>query len=46
MKGFARRLAMIANATAQVRIGYVSETGVLVEALKKLGEYVNKNLSS
>ncbi|KAI7776041.1 hypothetical protein LA080_005866 [Diaporthe eres] len=29
-----------------VRIGYVSETGVLVEALKKLGEYVNKNLSS
>lgn len=37
---------MIANATAQVRIGYVSETDVLVKALKKLGEYVNKNLSS
>ncbi|KAG6368424.1 hypothetical protein INS49_002631 [Diaporthe citri] len=29
-----------------VRIGYVSETDVLVESLKKLGEYVNKNLSS
>ncbi|KKY35320.1 putative aspartate aminotransferase [Diaporthe ampelina] len=29
-----------------VRIGYVSETDVLVESLEKLGEYVNKNLSS
>ena len=38
--------AVIANGTAQVRIGYVSETDVLVESLEKLGEYVNKNLSS
>lgn len=29
-----------------VRIGYVSETAVLKEALKKLGEYVDKNLST
>lgn len=46
MKKFALRPGVIANAKVQVRIGYVSETGVLVEALKKLGEYVNKNLSS
>lgn len=36
----------MANTTIQVRIGYVSETDVLVEALKKLGEYVSKKLSS
>ncbi|KAI3396706.1 hypothetical protein diail_11733 [Diaporthe ilicicola] len=29
-----------------VRIGYVSETDVLVEALKKLGQHVTSNLSS
>lgn len=29
-----------------VRIGYVSETVVLKEALEKLGEYVDKNLSA
>ncbi|KAJ0122206.1 spartate aminotransferase [Diaporthe amygdali] len=29
-----------------VRVGYVSETAVLVEGLKKLGEYVNNNLSA
>lgn len=38
--------AVIADGTIQVRIGYVSETDVLVEGLNKLGEYVNKNLSS
>lgn len=32
--------------TVQVRVGYVSETDVLVEGLNKLGQYVNKNLSS
>lgn len=45
-RGFAQRPAAMANATIQVRIGYVSETDVLVEALKKLGEYVSKKLSS
>ncbi|KAK2598544.1 hypothetical protein N8I77_011949 [Diaporthe amygdali] len=29
-----------------VRVGYVSETAVLVEGLKKLGEYVSNNLSA
>lgn len=29
-----------------VRIGYVSETAVLKEALEKLGEYVDRNLSA
>lgn len=45
MKGSGLQPKVTTNATEQVRIGYVSETDVLVEALKKLGEYLNKNLS-